>query len=489
VTTSHQEWFTIHCSEPSTHGPFTIDNVIDIKDPGITDPDTTNNSASSSIDVNAWAYADVKILSQAFLSPPAQITVGVPELVTLRKQLHNNGLYGPVTVDIDKTAYTNSPNATIAPPSATAQVDLAVSNTVTHDEDFTIGCSAPGIYTYTVDNDVAPKDEHIVGSAFASTDLIVECVEGAQEVKWLQPPDDSPMGLDVSAYEPFVLAEDFLCNESGMITEIDFWASWYHDEPPDGDPNLVAFILSLHSDVPAGIDLPWSHPGEVLWMHAFDPYECTAQLWGAGEEGWLEPPDLYDPFADTQIWLYSCHIPEPYWFQQEEGTVYWVDVQASPLGPSMFGWKTSIEHWNDDGTWSMGAEPIDPLNWWELLYPPGHPLFPESIDLSFQLWGQACASGVDTDLDGFNDDIECYLPTDSKDDCTDNPGVHDAWPLDIDMTRDISVTGDVFNYVGRIGAIPGSPNWWQRLDLDMSSDISVTGDVFWFVGMIGATCT
>nr|NIS39934.1 hypothetical protein [Desulfuromonadales bacterium] len=51
------------------------------------------------------------------------------------------------------------------------------------------------------------------------------------------------------------------------------------------------------------------------------------------------------------------------------------------------------------------------------------------------------------------------------------------------------MTGDVYNYVGRIGATPSSPSWLQRLDLDMSGDISVTGDVYKFVGKIGQTCT
>jgi hypothetical protein len=623
VDVSHQEWFTIHCDEPSTHGPFTIDNVISIKDPGITDPDPLNNVASSSFDVNAWAYADVKIegqqilagdclnpvpdeisvsedvdicvlkllhnngpyaagpvqvqvtktasaspgaeivppthteqlelyfsdvvphtehftihcsepsthtfyidndvlikdehvidpdgasahseidvdclassdikiTSQAFLDPPSQITAGIPEVVTLRKQLHNNGPYGPVTVDIDKTAYTDSPDATIAPPSASAQAVLPVSSTVIHDEDFTISCSTPGIYTYTVDNDVTSKEPHISGSDFESTDLVVECLEGAQVIKWVQMPDESPNGLDVSAYEPFVLADDFLCTESDMIMEIDFWASWFGDAPPIGDPNQVAFILSLHSDVPAGIDLPYSHPGDVLWTYGFDPFECIVEPWGLGDEGWLEPPDMYLPSADSQIWLYSCPIPEPYWFQQAEGTIYWLDVQAIPLGPEMFGWKTSMEHWNDDGVWSTGAEPIDPLNWYgELLYPPGHPLFPASIDLSFQIWGQACASGVDTDLDGFNDDVECYLPTDSRDDCTDNPGVHDAWPLDVNMDRFVTVGGDILPFRGRIGAWggpPADPNWMQRLDINMDNFLTVGGDVLPFRGMVGASC-
>jgi hypothetical protein len=57
------------------------------------------------------------------------------------------------------------------------------------------------------------------------------------------------------------------------------------------------------------------------------------------------------------------------------------------------------------------------------------------------------------------------------------------------MSRDISTTGDVFNYVGAIGATPGDPDWWQRLDLDGDGSISVTGDVFLYSGMIGQGCS
>jgi hypothetical protein len=103
--------------------------------------------------------------------------------------------------------------------------------------------------------------------------------------------------------------------------------------------------------------------------------------------------------------------------------------------------------------------------------------------------GDACDD--DDDNDGFDDDVETYLPTERLDNCPGSPPGPggDAWPLDVDITRDVSVTGDVFNYVGRIGATPGDPMWWQRLDLDDSGDLSVTGDVFMYVGRIGSTCT
>jgi len=69
--------------------------------------------------------------------------------------------------------------------------------------------------------------------------------------------------------------------------------------------------------------------------------------------------------------------------------------------------------------------------------------------------------------------------------CTNDPGTHDAWPLDNDIDTEVSVTGDVWSYVGRIGATSGSPNWSQRLDLNMDSYLTVVGDVLMYRGSIG----
>jgi subtilisin family serine protease len=114
----------------------------------------------------------------------------------------------------------------------------------------------------------------------------------------------------------------------------------------------------------------------------------------------------------------------------------------------------------------------------------------------------ACGPGVDTDGDDFDNDIECYLPTDPLDACPDWVGTQlpirlcpgptcdgdDAWPLDLNVDRQISVIGDVLNFRGRIGATPGSPNWLQRLDLNGDGQISVIGDVLMYRGRIGETC-
>ncbi|MGB6896550.1 MAG: hypothetical protein WBF37_11515 [Dehalococcoidia bacterium] len=321
------------------------------------------------------------------------------------------------------------------------------------------------------------------------------CEAIPDEIKWVQTPDESEFGLDVSAYEPFVLADDFPCTESGLITKIDFWASWYHDEPPEMNPNNVAFILSLHSDVPAGVDQDWSHPGETLWMHHFAAGDCTVQDWaGVPLEGWLEPPEIYIPDADHMIWLYSCPIPDPLdSFQQVEDTIYWLDIQAFPGGPGQFGWKTSPVHWNDDGVWATGAEPeIPPLSWSELRYPfgpPPHPLAGQSIDLAFRLWGHECPAGVDTDFDGFDDDVECYVGTDRLDDCPDVIGADDAWPLDINMDKKLSILKDVLKYRGNIGKTVAAYPDVRRLDLNADGKLSILKDVLKYRGHIGDTCT
>jgi hypothetical protein len=212
--------------------------------------------------------------------------------------------------------------------------------------------------------------------------------------KWQQLPDTSETGIDVNCTQPFILADDFLCEEPGRLTTIRIYASWRNDYLPEGgDPMAIDFTLSIHEDIPAGVGgIDYSRPGEVLWIYHFAAHDMnwTADIWLDGiEEGWMDPPDAYVFPGDWTCWLYSFHIPPEEAFHQigmpEEPIIYWLDVQAHPLDPdAYFGWKTTLDHWNDDATWAIGLEPyVGPWN--ELRYPTGHPLCPESIDLAFEL--------------------------------------------------------------------------------------------------------
>ncbi len=210
--------------------------------------------------------------------------------------------------------------------------------------------------------------------------------------KWVQKPDLSPLGIDVNATQRYILADDFLCTVTGPITDIHVWGSWYHDILPMEDPTQVKFRLSIHKDVPKGPDGEYSHPGEVLWFRDFGPGQFHVTREAAGiDEGWLNPPSEYLFPADHNCWRYDFTIDEAPFFQQgdpQKPVVYWLDVQAEPMSAdSIFGWKTSREHWNDDAVWGQGIEPY-PGPWYELRYPPNHEMHGQSIDLAFAITGR-----------------------------------------------------------------------------------------------------
>lgn len=225
--------------------------------------------------------------------------------------------------------------------------------------------------------------------------------------KWLQLPDlrvhNPPLGLDVDATDRAppgldpdglarVVADDFLCTETGPITDVHIWGSWKNDLLPFGNnQNGVMFRLSIHSNVlaennPQGM---YSKPGPILWEMNFLPYQYSSRIWATGvEEGWYDPAtQTYLPIADHTCWQYNFLIPSEMAFLQEGTTtnpvVYWLDVDAVVQDPNPdveFGWKTSYQHWNDDATWQ-----IDNPNglWTDLHYPVGHPLYGQSIDMAF----------------------------------------------------------------------------------------------------------
>jgi len=101
--------------------------------------------------------------------------------------------------------------------------------------------------------------------------------------------------------------------------------------------------------------------------------------------------------------------------------------------------------------------------------------------------GDPCPAEFDCDDDQFDDYVELYVGTDPLDACPDDP-TDDAWPLDINMDTAITVAGDALNFRNRIGATPGSPEWWQRLDLNADGAITVAGDALMYRGMIGEIC-
>jgi hypothetical protein len=80
-------------------------------------------------------------------------------------------------------------------------------------------------------------------SSSCSFTITVRCL-----AKWAQLPDLTPAGFDVRALRPKILANDFPCTKSGLVTNIHIWASWLNDY---ADPNAT-FQLGFWTDIPRG---------------------------------------------------------------------------------------------------------------------------------------------------------------------------------------------------------------------------------------------
>jgi hypothetical protein len=71
-----------------------------------------------------------------------------------------------------------------------------------------------------------------------------------------QLPDET--GWDVNATQPLVLADDWECSETGWVKDIHFWGSWRHDDIGQ----VIAFVLSIHEDIPVGAPIPCYADGD-----------------------------------------------------------------------------------------------------------------------------------------------------------------------------------------------------------------------------------
>jgi hypothetical protein len=182
-----------------------------------------------------------------------------------------------------------------------------------------------------------------------------------------------PNGLDVNFERPRMLADDWLCTETGPVSDIHFWVSHKGDEI---------------TPAPAG---GFSTPGASLWsaggpLPFGDDFEFNSAPGGAGDQGWLDPvTGQYIPSDhDSYFQINLTKIKDP--FIQQKGEIYWLGISIDTTNAD--GWKTADldsypapytgKHFEDDAVFRMGNGV-----WRELHYPSGHPLAGQSIDLAF----------------------------------------------------------------------------------------------------------
>jgi hypothetical protein len=234
-------------------------------------------------------------------------------------------------------------------------------------------------------------------------------IEERTDIKWMQDPDLTPTGIDIRVDNSDGLArglaDDFLCTEPGLLTDVHFWGSWLGDVKTE----ISKIHLSIHGDDPVGPggsdpDNTFSKPDQLLWQADFGPGQFLEQRVAIVEPGeWFWDSHLRELLfpGDFTVYEYDIQIDPAIAFEQvgtaENPLVYWLDVRVETMAglPAQFGWKTRAlpEHFNDDAVNGIIGGP-----WEELRYPAGHPNEGQSIDMAFALtfepqqdrdWGDA----------------------------------------------------------------------------------------------------
>jgi hypothetical protein len=207
--------------------------------------------------------------------------------------------------------------------------------------------------TYRIDFVGAPGGA--VAGMSGSTTATVRIDQGGH--KFWTPADGSvmsnpqlpnPMGWDVYGVFPIVLGDDWLATETTPVKDIHFWGSWLNDIVG----GINSFDITIREDVPAGIDLPYSHPGVVLWQRNISNF-CVLPIIPTTLEGWYDPSSgTVIPNNHNQYFQYDVDLDEPDWFNQTQSKVYWLCITANLTDPlTSWGWKSTLSHFSDDAVW------------------------------------------------------------------------------------------------------------------------------------------
>lgn len=201
-----------------------------------------------------------------------------------------------------------------------------------------------------------------------------------------------------------IMADDWKCEDDRPVTDIHWWGSFIGWNKPYLPPVVPQkFHIGIWTDVPAGVDLPYSHPGMLIWENYCDTY-----IWNyAGIDH--DPRDEAVP--DEACFQFAQFLSEDEWFYQEpmiqeDGqvvpNVYWLSIApiwtaAQRQDPNFhpWGWKSRPKFFNDDACSILSVKrsdgwPNQPLNIFDV-WASGNELLAwidgveESWDLAFEL--------------------------------------------------------------------------------------------------------
>jgi len=172
-----------------------------------------------------------------------------------------------------------------------------------------------------------------------------------------QHPDPNGWDIDMTNY---VLADDWLCTQTGPVKDIHFWYSVRGDSgaTPIPPPHFSSVSVSIHKNVPNGPE-GFSIPGDLLW----DAVLTNVVLNGPfpGNQGWDLPiPNpvgavLCEPNDHIRYWQVNItNIANP--FPQVADNIYWLDLKVQGLADGyLVGWKTSNDQYRDYAVYQNAA--------------------------------------------------------------------------------------------------------------------------------------
>lgn len=189
-----------------------------------------------------------------------------------------------------------------------------------------------------------------------------------------------PNGWDVDFTTTFV-ADDWRCTSTGAVGDIHFWLSAKGDL---GVGQLGLVWVNIYPDIPDpdGAGPAYSRPDRTqpLWSRIFNPGQYQMTPVQSGVQGWYSPwPSEYAVVPGDHQLYWQVNITDivgP--FVQQLNTIYWLELHVTPpeqLPTARYGWKTSLNHFNDDAVW------LDPNTVWQELRDPLQT--GQSLDMAF----------------------------------------------------------------------------------------------------------
>lgn len=212
------------------------------------------------------------------------------------------------------------------------------------------------------------------------------CVE-TNSVKFMLPPQLT-QGFDVKdSRNSIVLADDFLCTNSGPITDIHVWGSWLNDQ----HGTITNFWIGIYSDVPAvtspvgGQILTNSHPGTLLWWYNFPQGQFSESIYASNAYEYFYNPTNGTLASDTVVYYYCFFPPNPF---PQQGSItsptnYWLAIRAQLTNDgTLYGWKSSAIPYHDPAVWGTVDTNGFPSGDWQSMT---NPITQQQLDLSMML--------------------------------------------------------------------------------------------------------